>query len=91
MDRAAYQAQYAQYAAMTERRLEELCDQYLPAQARIAAAARYSLLGGGKRVRAVLALAGCALCGQPAAQAVCTVQNVTMTQGGNANENAENL
>ena len=51
------------YAAMTERRLEELCDQYLPAQARIAAAARYSLLGGGKRVRAVLALAGCALCG----------------------------
>ena len=70
MDRAAYQAQYAQYAAMTERRLEELCDQYLPAQARIAAAARYSLLGGGKRVRAVLALAGCALCGQPAAQAL---------------------
>ena len=46
MDRAAYQAQYAQYAAMTERRLEELCDQYLPAQARIAAAARYSLPGG---------------------------------------------
>ena len=70
MDRAAYQAQYAQYAAMTERRLEELCDQYLPAQARIAAAARYSLLGGGKRVRAVLALAGCALCGRPAAQAL---------------------
>ena len=30
------------------------------------------------------------LCGA-AAQAVCTVQNVTMTQGGNANENAENL
>ena len=30
------------------------------------------------------------LCGA-AAQAVCTVQNVTMTQGDNANENAENL
>ncbi len=30
------------------------------------------------------------LCGA-AAQAVCTVQNVTKTQGGNANENAENL
>ena len=30
------------------------------------------------------------LCGA-AAQAVCTVQNVTKTQGDNANENAENL
>ena len=58
MDKVTYQARYAEYAAATERRLEELCDLYLPGEARISRAARYSLLGGGKRVRAVLALAG---------------------------------
>ena len=70
MDRTMYQAQYAQYATMTERRLEELCDLYFPRNAQITQAARYSLLGGGKRVRAVLTLAGCALAGQPAQQAL---------------------
>ena len=70
MDKVTYQARYAEYAAATERRLEELCDLYLPGEARISQAARYSLLGGGKRVRAVLALAGCALAGQPAERAL---------------------
>ena len=70
MDKNAYRTQYAHYAELTEQRLGELCGRLLPAQSRIAQAARYSLLGGGKRVRAVLALAGCALCGQPAEQAL---------------------
>lgn len=70
MDKVTYQARYAEYAAATERRLEELCDLYLPGEARISQAARYSLLGGGKRVRAVLALAGCVLAGQPAERAL---------------------
>ena len=41
-----------------------------PGKPRISQAARYSLLGGGKRVRAVLALAGCVLAGQPAERAL---------------------
>lgn len=46
-----------------EQRLNELCDVYLPVKAQISQAARYSLLGGGKRVRAVLVLAACQLAG----------------------------
>lgn len=63
MTREAYQQQYRRYASLVERRLETLCDRYLPAGARISQAARYSLLGGGKRVRGVLVLAACALAG----------------------------
>ena len=58
-----YQALFTERAQKTERRLAELCDAYLPAEEQIGAAARYSLLGGGKRVRAVLTLAACALWG----------------------------
>ena len=57
-------------AQKTEQRLAALCDLYLPQNARIGQAARYSLLGGGKRVRAVLTLAACELAGAPAAQAL---------------------
>lgn len=63
MNRTEYQRQYAAYVAAAEQRLKELCDLYLPEQAEIARAARYSLLGGGKRVRAVLTLAAAALAG----------------------------
>ncbi len=65
-----YQTQYAAWAAATEQRLLTLCDQYLPAYARIAQAARYSLLSGGKRVRAVLTLAACELAGESAEAAL---------------------
>ena len=51
------------WAALTEQRLARLCDAYLPADSEIGAAARYSLLGGGKRVRAVLTLAACQVAG----------------------------
>lgn len=70
MDTTAYQAQYSDWANKIERRLAALCDAYLPAQAQITQAARYSLLGGGKRVRGVLALASCVLCGTPAERAL---------------------
>lgn len=59
-----YKAQYQAYVSAVEQRLVVLCDQYLPETARIGQAARYSLLGGGKRVRAVLTLASCAVNGK---------------------------
>lgn len=51
------------WANLTEQRLTRLCDFYLPASSEIGAAARYSLLGGGKRVRALLTLAACRVAG----------------------------
>ena len=65
-----YKHQFSAWAQLAEQRLAELCDAYLPAQSELGQAARYSLLGGGKRVRAVLTLAACALCGADAADAL---------------------
>lgn len=70
MTQEQYNTCFADWAQKTETRLAQLCDIYLPAHSQIGQAARYSLLGGGKRVRAVLALAACQLCGQPAEQAL---------------------
>lgn len=69
MEQNAYQAQYAAFSALTEQRLGELSARYLPAASRIGQAAQYSLLGGGKRVRAVLTLASCQLAGGDPAKA----------------------
>lgn len=65
-----YKYQFSAWAQLAEQRLAELCDAYLPVQSELGQAARYSLLGGGKRVRAVLTLAACALCGADAADAL---------------------
>ena len=65
-----YRAQYQKYVSAVEQRLLQLCDEYFPDTARIGQAARYSLLGGGKRVRGVLALAACEVCGKDPALAV---------------------
>lgn len=70
MTQEEYRARFSDWAQMTEKRLVQLCDLYLPAKAQIGQAARYSLLGGGKRIRAVLTLAACSLSGAPAAQAL---------------------
>lgn len=70
MTQQQYKETAQAWAQRTEQRLAELCDVYLPQDAEIGQAARYSLLGGGKRVRAVLTLAACALGGAPAAQAL---------------------
>ena len=63
MEQERYQQQYKAFVQQAEQRLNELCDVYLPVKAQISQAARYSLLGGGKRVRAVLVLAACQVAG----------------------------
>ena len=70
MEQERYQQQYKAFAQQAEQRLNELCDVYLPVKAQISQAARYSLLGGGKRVRAVLVLAACQLAGIPQLQPI---------------------
>lgn len=70
MTQQQYKETAQAWAQRTEQRLAELCDVYLPQDAEIGQAARYSLLGGGKRVRAVLTLAACTLGGAPAEQAL---------------------
>ncbi len=65
-----YKQQFAAWAQLTEQHLAQLCDAYLPQQSELGQAARYSLLGGGKRIRAVLTLAACQLCGADAADAL---------------------
>lgn len=58
-----YTKRYDAYLECFYARLQPLCDRYLPEQSEVCRAARYSLLGGGKRVRAVLTLAVCDLLG----------------------------
>ena len=52
-----YEAQYAGYLSQAQQALEAACDEVLCPGSRVSEAARYSLLGGGKRVRAVLCIA----------------------------------
>ncbi len=56
-----YQEQYTAWQGAVEQKLDELTRG--ERDSRVLEAMRYSLLGGGKRVRAVLCLAVCALCG----------------------------
>lgn len=70
MTQQQYKETAQAWAQRTGQRLAELCDEYLPQDAEIGQAARYSLLGGGKRVRAVLTLAACELAGAPAERAL---------------------
>ena len=70
MTHEEYKQQLTAWAGLTEKRLAALCDEYLPQQSELGQAARYSLLGGGKRVRAVLTLAVCQLAGADAADAL---------------------
>lgn len=70
MTHEEYKQQLTAWAGLTEKRLAALCDEYLPQQSELGQAARYSLLGGGKRVRAVLTLAACQLAGADAADAL---------------------
>lgn len=62
--------QCAAYCRQTEQRLVALCDACFTPGSRIGAAARYSLLAGGKRVRAMLTLAACDLAGGDQAAAL---------------------
>ncbi len=63
MNKQEFEASFARYAGLAEEGLADLLpDGSLP-QSRVIQAMGYSLLGGGKRIRAVLVLAFCRLCG----------------------------
>ena len=55
--------EYTRYRELAQRRLQALCETYLPETSQVCRAARYSLMAGGKRVRAVLVLAVCDMLG----------------------------
>ena len=59
MESAEYKKQYDEYLSRAEKALSQACERYLPEESDVCRAARYSLLGGGKRIRAVLVLAVC--------------------------------
>lgn len=54
-----YHTQYQRYLAQVQEALENACEHYLPERSEVCQAARYSLMGGGKRIRAVLVLSVC--------------------------------
>ena len=58
-----YKAQYEAYLARVSAALDTTCARFLPEESEVCRAARYSLLGGGKRIRAVLVLSVCELLG----------------------------
>ena len=58
-----YKAQCEAYLAQASKALDAACGQFLPETSEVCRAARYSLLGGGKRIRAVLVLSVCDLLG----------------------------
>ena len=64
-----YATQSQEYLARVNRALETACDAFLPEESEVCRAARYSLLGGGKRIRAVLVLAVCDMLNGDAAAA----------------------
>lgn len=55
----SYESQYQHYLTRAEKALDRAVELYLPNESVVCQAARYSLLGGGKRVRAILVLATC--------------------------------
>ena len=60
MESIEYKKQYGEYLARAEEALNRACERYLPEESEVCRAARYSLMGGGKRIRAVLV--PCAIC-----------------------------
>ena len=72
-----YRQRYEAYLELFNAQLTACCDEYLPLGSQVNEAARYSLLAGGKRVRAVLCMATCELLGgqaQQAAQLDCAME-----------------
>ncbi len=72
-----YDERYDAYLKRFHAALDSACERYLPADSRVSEAARYSLLAGGKRVRAVLVMASCDMLGgelDAAADFACAVE-----------------
>ena len=51
-----YKAQYQEYLLQATAALDAASARFLPEESEVCRAARYSLLGGGKRIRAILTL-----------------------------------
>ncbi len=73
-----YEMQYAQYLKTANDALEKQAEKYFNAHSRVSQAARYSLFGGGKRVRAVLGIAVCDMLGGNLEAAACYAAGVEM-------------
>ena len=58
-----HKEQYQSYLAQVMSALEYACAHFLPEESEVCRAARYSLMGGGKRIRAVLVLSVCDMLG----------------------------
>ena len=58
-----YEKQYQEYLERVNHALNAACEEFLPEESEVCRAARYSLMGGGKRIRAVLVLAVCDMLG----------------------------
>ena len=72
-----YKVQYQEYLDQATAALDAACARFLPEGSDVCKAARYSLLGGGKRVRAILVLSVCDMLGgemQAAAQFAAAVE-----------------
>lgn len=72
-----YQQHYQSYLERFDAEIACCCEVYLPSTSEVCKAARYSLLAGGKRVRAVLTMAVCDLLGgdaKAAARFACAVE-----------------
>ena len=54
-----YKAQYQEYLRQATAALDAASARFLPEESEVCRAARYSLLGGGKRIRAILTLSVC--------------------------------
>ena len=72
-----YKAQYQEYLLQPTAALDAASARFLPEESEVCRAARYSLLGGGKRIRAILTLSVCDMLGgemQAAAQFAAAVE-----------------
>ena len=58
-----YKAQYQEYLLQATAALDAASARFLPEESEVCRAARYSLLGGGKRIRAILTLSVCDMLG----------------------------
>lgn len=64
-----YQEHYKKYLERFDADIADCCERFLPEESEVCKAARYSLLAGGKRVRAVLCMAVCDMLGGDTAAA----------------------
>ena len=72
-----YKAQYQEYLRQATAALDTASARFLPEESEVCRAGRYSLLGGGKRIRAILTLSVCDMLGgemQAAAQFAAAVE-----------------